>query len=287
MVLTGAVAAMAFNARKGSYNEEENMSLPSRWIVACLALALACAASADDTATTRVAKEAAFLAANGKKPGVVTTPSGLQYKVIKAGSGPMPAASDLVRVHYHGTLVGGRVFDSSVERGQAASFALNQVIKGWTEGLQTMREGGKTMFYIPPDLAYGERATDTIPANATLIFEVELLKVHQLEMPATAAAARQWRIARMDCGQAPALPPAGQVPSKGLHAQADEYLACAHAYYQLTAAQLQGLANIAGGRGDLAEAAMASLQRGKQDMDAQLAPAVRLIEAYRALPDPR
>ncbi|WP_439185031.1 FKBP-type peptidyl-prolyl cis-trans isomerase [Carboxylicivirga taeanensis] len=118
-----------------------------------------------------------FLAENAKKEGVVTTPSGLQYKVIAEGEGAAPAATDVVTVHYKGSLINGEVFDSS-EGGEPISFPLNRVIKGWTEGLQLMKEGGKTIFYIPHELAYGANgAGQVIPPYSALVFEVELLKV--------------------------------------------------------------------------------------------------------------
>ena len=119
-----------------------------------------------------------FLANNAAKEGVTVTASGLQYEVLTAGSGKSPVATDLVTVHYHGTLIDGTVFDSSVERGEPASFPLNGVIPGWTEGLQLMQEGGKTRFYIPSELAYGDRAaSELIGPGSTLIFDVELIKV--------------------------------------------------------------------------------------------------------------
>ena len=118
-----------------------------------------------------------FLKANSSKPGVKTTATGLQYKHTLEGKGIQPDANDKVTVHYHGTLIDGTVFDSSVDRGQPATFGLNQVITGWTEGLQLMKEGGKTTFYIPSNLAYGARAQGKIAANSTLIFDVELLEV--------------------------------------------------------------------------------------------------------------
>ena len=120
-----------------------------------------------------------FLKENAKKEGVKTTPSGLQYKVLKEGEGKSPKATDNVRVHYRGTLLNGTEFDSSIKRGEPAEFPLNHVIKGWTEGVQLMKEGAKYQFTIPSKLAYGERGTPggPIPGNATLIFEVELLKV--------------------------------------------------------------------------------------------------------------
>jgi len=119
-----------------------------------------------------------FLEANKAKPGVVALPSGLQYEVITEGSGPKPTAANKVTCHYHGTLIDGTVFDSSVQRGQPATFPLNMVIKGWTEGVQLMPQGSKWRFFIPPNLAYGERQTGAyIGPNSTLIFEVELLGI--------------------------------------------------------------------------------------------------------------
>ncbi len=119
-----------------------------------------------------------FLDTFVKNEGATKTESGLAYKVIKEGTGATPGAEDVVEVHYHGTLSDGTVFDSSVERGKTISFPLNRVIKGWTEGLQTMKEGGKSKFVIPAELAYGEAgAPPKIPGGATLVFEVELFKV--------------------------------------------------------------------------------------------------------------
>ena len=120
----------------------------------------------------------AFLAENKKKPGVQTTASGLQYQVIKEGTGPKPTLNDMVTTHYHGTLIDGTVFDSSVERGQPASFPVSGVIPGWTEALQMMNVGSKWKLWIPGNLAYGERgAGGKIGPNTTLIFEVELLSI--------------------------------------------------------------------------------------------------------------
>ncbi len=119
-----------------------------------------------------------FLAANKQKPGVTALPSGLQYEVITEGTGIKPLARNSVTCHYHGSLIDGTVFDSSVERGQPATFPLNRVISGWTEGLQLMGVGSKWRFFIPPNLAYGDRQTGSdIGPNSTLIFEVELLGV--------------------------------------------------------------------------------------------------------------
>lgn len=116
-----------------------------------------------------------FLAENAKKEGVKTTPSGLQYKVITEGTGPKPKATDVVVVHYEGKLLDGKVFDSSYERGEPAQFPLNEVIKGWTEGLQLMPAGSKYELYIPSDLAYGEAGNPAIEPNSVLTFTVELL----------------------------------------------------------------------------------------------------------------
>ena len=119
-----------------------------------------------------------FLAANKKKPGVVTTASGLQYLVMKTGAGPKPALTDMVRVHYHGTLIDGKVFDSSVERGQPIELNVNGVIPGWTEALQLMPVGSKWKLFIPANLAYGDRqAGPMITPGSTLIFDVELLDI--------------------------------------------------------------------------------------------------------------
>lgn len=128
----------------------------------------------------KIAKEAGekYLAENAKKDGVVTLPSGLQYQVIKEGNGKKPSAKDTVRCHYEGFLIDGTVFDSSVQRGEPAEFGLQQVIAGWTEGLQLMQEGAKYRFFIPYMLGYGESgAAGAIPPFAALIFDVELIKV--------------------------------------------------------------------------------------------------------------
>lgn len=117
-----------------------------------------------------------FLEENKKKVGVTALPSGLQYEVLVEGNGPKPTAKDNVTCHYHGTLINGTVFDSSVNRGKPATFPLNQVISGWTEGLQLMPRGSKWRFFIPPHLAYGNRQISAeIGPNATLIFDVELI----------------------------------------------------------------------------------------------------------------
>ncbi|MBR2234762.1 MAG: FKBP-type peptidyl-prolyl cis-trans isomerase [Prevotella sp.] len=119
-----------------------------------------------------------YLAENAKKEGVVTTASGLQYQVLREGNGKRPTAKDQVKCHYEGFLIDGTVFDSSVQRGEPAVFGLQQVIAGWTEGLQLMQEGGKYRFFIPYRLAYGEGgAGQLIPPYAALIFDVELIEV--------------------------------------------------------------------------------------------------------------
>lgn len=128
----------------------------------------------------KVAKAAgeSFLAENAKKEGVVVLPSGLQYQVLKEGNGKKPSATDQVKCHYEGTLIDGTIFDSSYQRNEPATFGLNQVIAGWTEGVQLMPEGAKYRFFIPYNLAYGERGAGAqIPPFAALVFDVELLKV--------------------------------------------------------------------------------------------------------------
>lgn len=131
---------------------------------------------ADSAATAKAGDD--YRAANAKKAGVTVTASGLQIEILKQGDGKRPAATDTVKVHYTGKLIDGTVFDSSVQRGQPIDFPLNQVIPGWTEGLQHLQVGGKAILTIPPELAYGDSgAGNVIPPKATLVFEVELLDV--------------------------------------------------------------------------------------------------------------
>ena len=130
------------------------------------------------------AVEQEFLAANGQRDGVITTDSGLQYEVLASGDGEQPGPESIVKTHYHGTLIDGSVFDSSVERGQPAEFGVNQVIAGWTEVLQLMKEGDKWKVFVPAKLGYGERSPGpAIPPNSTLIFEVELIEIVKVEEP--------------------------------------------------------------------------------------------------------
>jgi FKBP-type peptidyl-prolyl cis-trans isomerase len=123
------------------------------------------------------AESAAFMADVKKKPDVVVLPSGLMYQILKPGEGPAPKANETVKVHYTGTLVNGTVFDSSVQRGEPVEFELDQVIPGWTEGLQKISKGGKIKLYIPPQLAYGDEGRQGIPPASTLVFDVELLEI--------------------------------------------------------------------------------------------------------------
>tara|TARA_R110002124_G_scaffold184788_2_gene352238 strand:+ start:103 stop:891 length:789 start_codon:yes stop_codon:yes gene_type:complete len=140
---------------------------------------------ANAASVTNVAEGAAYLAENAKKEGVTTTASGLQYEVLTQGEGKSPASeTSSVKVHYRGTLLDGTEFDSSYSRGEPATFPLNRVIAGWTEGVQLMKEGSKYRFTIPSNLAYGERATGNITPNSTLIFDVELLEVIEPEVEA-------------------------------------------------------------------------------------------------------
>ncbi len=125
-----------------------------------------------------------FLEENKAKPGIKTTASGLQYEVMTEGKGKSPKAEDMVEVHYKGTLTDGTEFDSSYGRGEPAKFPLNGVIKGWTEGLQLMKEGGKNRLFVPSELAYGPGGRPGIPPNSVLIFEVELLKIEGADKPA-------------------------------------------------------------------------------------------------------
>lgn len=135
--------------------------------------------NAGKSAPENIQKGEVFLAENATKEGVKSTESGMQYIVLEKGEGTVhPTAKSNVKVHYHGTLIDGTVFDSSVDRGEPISFGLNQVIPGWTEGVQLMVEGDKFRFYIPSKLAYGNRNAGKITAGSLLIFEVELLKVN-------------------------------------------------------------------------------------------------------------
>ena len=131
----------------------------------------------------------AFLKDNATKEGVKTLPDGLQYVILAEGTGKKPSATDTVVVNYRGTLVNGTEFDSSFKRGQPLTFPLNQVIKGWTEGIQLIKEGGKIRLFIPANLAYGERSIGTIGPNSTLIFEVDLISVQPATAPVTAPTA--------------------------------------------------------------------------------------------------
>jgi FKBP-type peptidyl-prolyl cis-trans isomerase len=135
------------------------------------------AAKAETEGKANLEKGQKFLADNKSKPNVKTTASGLQYEVITEGKGPSPKATDVVKVHYKGTLLDGTQFDSSYDRGQPAEFPLNQVIRGWTEGLQLMKVGGKNKLVIPSDLAYVPQGRPGIPGNSTLVFEVELIQI--------------------------------------------------------------------------------------------------------------
>jgi FKBP-type peptidyl-prolyl cis-trans isomerase FklB len=119
-----------------------------------------------------------FLEENKKKPGVTELPDGLQYSVMKEGTGPMPKETDSVTVHYHGTLIDGTVFDSSVDRGQPITYPLNGFVKGWQEALQMMKVGSKWKLFVPPTLGYGERGSGKVPPNATMIFEMELISIN-------------------------------------------------------------------------------------------------------------
>ena len=164
-----------------------------------------------EAAAKNTAEGEKFLAENKSKEGVKTTPSGLQYKVIKEGEGPMPKETDTVVTHYRGTLLNGTEFDSSIKRNEPATFPVNRVIKGWTEALQMMKVGSKYQLFIPASLAYGERgAGQEIGPNETLIFDVELLGI---QPPAEAAESGATGTAASPAAQtatSPAKAPAGK-----------------------------------------------------------------------------
>ena len=164
-----------FQGRESKLTSRESQEILNRFFTEMEALQQAEAAEKGKAAK---ADGERFLAENGKRSGVVTTTSGLQYEVINEGSGPRPTAADTVRCHYEGTLIDGTVFDSSYRRNQPAEFGLRQVIAGWTEGVQLMKVGAKYKFYIPYNLGYGEHgAGNSIPPYAALIFTVELLAI--------------------------------------------------------------------------------------------------------------
>jgi len=144
-------------------------------------------AEQEKIAQKNAAEGEAFLEANKTKEGVKTLGSGMQYKVIHTGEGPIPTASDKVRVHYKGTFIDGKEFDSSYKRNQPATFNVTGVIKGWTEALQLMKVGSKWQLFIPSDLAYGKGGNRSIPPNSTLLFEVELLGIEETPKPKKAA----------------------------------------------------------------------------------------------------
>lgn len=139
------------------------------------------AAFASEESLKNVEEGKVFLEKNKTKPGVVTTESGLQYQILAEGSGANPTAEDVVEVHYVGTLINGEEFDSSYSRGETATFGLNQVIPGWTEGIQYVKEGGKIKLWIPSELGYGDRSAGKIPPHSTLVFEVELVKINPVQ----------------------------------------------------------------------------------------------------------
>lgn len=149
-------------------------------VIALIFLVVRVSSNNNKAIMANIQKGEAFLAENAKKEGVETTESGLQYMRLEKGTGTVhPRATDRVKVHYHGTLIDGRVFDSSVERGEPLSFGLNQVISGWTEGLQLMVVGDKFRLFIPARLGYGNRSAGSISAGSVLIFDVELLGINE------------------------------------------------------------------------------------------------------------
>ncbi|HEU0152941.1 MAG TPA: FKBP-type peptidyl-prolyl cis-trans isomerase [Arenimonas sp.] len=172
-VMTEAMIAH-FNGAEPKLTDEQMIEVQQAFTTKMQEQAAAKAAAA---AVENLAKGAEFLAANKDKPGVQTTESGLQYEVVRAGNGDQPAATDVVKVHYKGTLLDGTVFDSSYDRGEPAEFGLNQVIPGWSEGVALMKVGSKYTFWIPAELAYGESGGGPIPPNSMLTFEVELLEI--------------------------------------------------------------------------------------------------------------
>lgn len=169
-----AALKASYNGEELALTPEEATNIRNEYIAARRAEA---EAAQQNQAAANAAEGDKFLLENAQKEGVVVTDSGLQYQVMTMGDGPKPAATDTVTVHYRGTLLDGTEFDSSYSRNQEATFGLNQVIPGWTEGLQLMPVGSKYKFFIPSNLAYGPNGPPSIGPNATLVFEVELLGI--------------------------------------------------------------------------------------------------------------
>lgn len=174
---------------KAAYAKQELAMTPEEMQTAMMALQTKARAAAEknmaEAGATAKAEGDAFLAENAKKEGVKSTPSGLQYKVLTEGDGAMPAATDTVKVHYTGTFIDGKKFDSSVDRGEPATFGVDQVIPGWTEALQLMKVGSKWQLAIPSDLAYGPQGRGAqMPPNSVLLFDVELLEIVKAEAAA-------------------------------------------------------------------------------------------------------
>lgn len=167
----------SLDKKQSRYNEEQIKEAFVAYNKEMMDQAQAKQNSSESPAVEGSTEEQKFLTENAKKAGVKTTASGLQYKIVKEGTGKTPTASSNVTVHYEGKTLNGNIFDSSIKRGQPITFPLNQVIPGWTEGLQLLKEGGKMELYIPARLAYGAEEKPGIPANSTLIFDVELIKV--------------------------------------------------------------------------------------------------------------
>jgi FKBP-type peptidyl-prolyl cis-trans isomerase FklB len=174
----------ALKGNKPAMSQSEMKTLYDAWLARRKQELAAKQATQAKSASENLAKGAAFLEANKAKEGVVVLPSGLQYKVIKEGTGNTPVATDRVKTHYRGTLIDGKEFDSSYKRNQPATFPVTGVIKGWIEALQLMKEGAKWELYIPANLAYGAQARPTIPANSALIFEIELIEIVKPAAPA-------------------------------------------------------------------------------------------------------
>ena len=213
----------------------------------------------------------------------VTTKSGLRYLVYKAGEGRSPAANDLVTMRYHGTLENGDVFDTNVDR-EPTSLTLNRVISGLSEGLQTMKVGGRSMFYVPAKLAYGEAKFGSIPPNSNLIYQVELLQVVVLNVPTDMKSVRTFEIDSMSCGKPPVLPKS-KTDLRGIQDKVQQYSNCTRTYHTRVMGQMEALAVIGQKASDAKsqDDILKKLKQSEEKIQNVMQPAIDYLQRYHEL----